>query len=174
MKKVSLLVLLFTIVSCNKDDDKPSNPVDQLPPATQTGAGTFGCLVNGVPYIDNSGFFNCFYQFVDGEYYFGIQAEDKISNIVLMGLGSNASNIELNTSINLNQDEPQNFYGGINLVNLGGTIKTSDSADGNIKFTKLDFQNSIVSATFEFTVTDPNTGVIYEITQGRFDAKFTE
>jgi hypothetical protein len=55
MKKIFLLLITsFALWSCDKDD-KPSNPIDQLPPATQTGAGTFGCLVNGVPYVDNSG-----------------------------------------------------------------------------------------------------------------------
>ena len=174
MKKLFLLLLTtLTLTCCDKDSDNCQG-IDCLPPATQTGAGTFGCLVNGVPYVDNSGFFNCFYQFLNGEYYFGIQAQDNVSDIVLIGLGSNASNIELNTLISLNKDEPQNFYAGINLVNLGGTIKTSDFADGNIKFTKLDLQNNIVSATFEFTVANPNTGVVYEITQGRFDAQFTQ
>jgi hypothetical protein len=32
---------------CQKAD---SDPVGQLPPATQTGANTFGCLVNGQSY----------------------------------------------------------------------------------------------------------------------------
>lgn len=27
------------------------DPIDQLPPATQTGANTFGCLVNGEPFV---------------------------------------------------------------------------------------------------------------------------
>lgn len=76
MKKLTLLIFSILLLACDKDD-KPANPIDQLPPATQTGAGTFGCLVNGVPYVDNSGFFNCFYQLVDGEYYFGIQVEQQ-------------------------------------------------------------------------------------------------
>ena len=175
MKKLILLLLTtFTLSCCNKDDDKPQNPVDQLPPATQTGAGTFGCLVNGVPFVDNSGFFNCFYQLVDGEYYFGIQGEQVVSTIILIGLGSNASSIELNTITQLNNDAPGNFYGGINLANLGGTIKTTNAVDGSITFTKLDLLNNIVSATFEFNVIDPNTGTVYEITEGRFDAVFTQ
>ncbi|NLN24693.1 MAG: hypothetical protein GX163_03370 [Bacteroidetes bacterium] len=71
-----LLPLLLILLSCNKDDDKPADPVDQLPPATQTGAGTFAALVDGKPFISNNPWFNCFYQFVDGEYYFGIQGID--------------------------------------------------------------------------------------------------
>ena len=38
----------------------------------------------------------------------------------------------------------------------------------------LDLNSNVVSATFEFTVTDPNTGTIYEITDGRFDSFFTQ
>ena len=168
-----LLLTLILLSACDKD--KPTcQGIDCLPPATQTGAGTFGCLVNGEPYVDNSGRFNCFYQLVNGKYYFGIQAEQSLSNIVLIGLGSNDKNIQENTLIQLNMDQPQNFYGGINIANLGGSIKTNNSADGIINFLKLDFQNKIVSATFEFTVTDPNTGTVYEITQGRFDTKFTQ
>ena len=74
MKKLLLLLLTtFFLSCCNKDDDNPQT----LPPATQTGAGTFACYVNGKPFIDTSGgYFNCFYQFIDGEYYFGIQGKD--------------------------------------------------------------------------------------------------
>jgi len=59
MKKLLFsLVFFFLIVSCNKDDDSSHT----LPPATQTGAGTFACYVNGKPFIDTSGgYFNCFY-----------------------------------------------------------------------------------------------------------------
>ena len=38
-----LLAALLGLSQCKKND---INPVDQLPPATQTGANTFGCLVN--------------------------------------------------------------------------------------------------------------------------------
>jgi hypothetical protein len=67
-KKLYILLLLFcamaglVCVSCDNDDDSGCVSVDCLPEATQTGAGTFGCLVNGEPFVDNSGNFNCFYQ----------------------------------------------------------------------------------------------------------------
>src|SRR5690606_31645949 len=41
---ISVLILVLTI-SCSKDDDQTA--LEKLPPATQTGAQTFGCLING-------------------------------------------------------------------------------------------------------------------------------
>ena len=47
MKKLILLFTVSLILSCcNSDDD---NNTETLPPATQTGAGTFACKVKG-PY----------------------------------------------------------------------------------------------------------------------------
>ena len=175
MKKfLFLLFAIFTLSCCDKDKDNTQNPIEQLPPATQTGAGTFGCLINGVPYVDNSGFFNCFYQFVDGEYYFGIRGR-KDNFVNQIGIGSEKMNIALGINQTLKSQQKGNFYGRISFncsSCLGAT--TSNENPGNVTFTKLDFQNNIVSATFAFTVTDPKTGVIYKITEGRFDALFTQ
>ena len=53
MKYQSLLIIIATFLllgsSCKKD--KLVNEIDKLPPATQTGANTFGCLVNGKAWI---------------------------------------------------------------------------------------------------------------------------
>jgi len=78
MKKLFLLAAIaLTLSCCNKDDDT----TETLPPATQTGAGTFACNVNGRAFIDTSGgYFNCFYQLVDGDYYFGIGGDDENQN----------------------------------------------------------------------------------------------
>ena len=52
MKNIILiLITTFTLSCCNKEDDNPQNPIDQLPLATQTGANTFGCLINGEPFV---------------------------------------------------------------------------------------------------------------------------
>lgn len=171
--KLYIFILVFLILGCSSDDDGCVG-IDCLPEATQTGADTFGCLVNGEPFVDNSGDFNCFYQLVDGEYYFGIQSEREVLDLVLIGIGSNRSEIIKDTTIHLNDDVPNNFYAGLNIKNLGGTLLTSNSNDGQIIFTNFSINPNIVSAEFEFTVTDPNTGKVYEITEGRFDAQFNQ
>ena len=53
MKNLLLLLLVtFAISCCNKgDDDQPKTELEKLPPATQTGANTAGCLVNGVAFF---------------------------------------------------------------------------------------------------------------------------
>jgi hypothetical protein len=46
-----LFATLLTLFSCSKDDNKSQKPIDQLPPATQVGANTAGCLVNGEAFL---------------------------------------------------------------------------------------------------------------------------
>jgi hypothetical protein len=48
------LVLALTVSCCKNDDDNNTNPIDQLPPATQTGANTGGALVNGEAFLPNN------------------------------------------------------------------------------------------------------------------------
>ena len=49
MKKTLLLIVIgLTLSCCNNDDD---NGGDTLPPETQTGANTVGCLVNGEVFL---------------------------------------------------------------------------------------------------------------------------
>src|SRR5690554_1979895 len=56
-------VLFFSLTACNKDDDQPQDPIDQLPPVTQTGANTFGCLINGEPFVvTNTSLLTAIYQ----------------------------------------------------------------------------------------------------------------
>jgi hypothetical protein len=51
MKNLLLLLVTLSLSCCSKDDNKPVNPIDQLPPATQTGANTAGCLVDGKAFL---------------------------------------------------------------------------------------------------------------------------
>ncbi|MBC6700473.1 hypothetical protein [Hymenobacter sp. BT190] len=47
MKRLLLYSAFLLLTQCSKCKDNDPSPEAQLPPATQTGANTFGCLVNG-------------------------------------------------------------------------------------------------------------------------------
>ena len=49
-----LLIPLLVLTSCFNDDNINKAPIDQLPPPTQSGKYTFGCLVNGEAMIPNN------------------------------------------------------------------------------------------------------------------------
>jgi hypothetical protein len=173
MKKLAFLIFSILLFGCDKED-KPSNPIDQLPPATQIGAGTFGCLVNGVPYVDNSGFFNCFYQLVDGEYYFNISPN--FSNKVFreLDLGCKGINFSNISSFDL---AIYNDGGGSAIFSVANELRDiSTNLDYNGICVVTYFNNTvnIISGTFEFEIYDEITQTLYVVTNGRFDAKFTQ
>jgi len=175
MKKTILLVtlILFTL-GCDSDDNNDCQGIDCLPPATTTGEGTFGCLVNGEPYVDNSGAFNCFYQFVDGEYYFNIGSDNEQAGLNQIIIGSTAKEISNNIPIELNYNSFNEFYAEIGLLSTQGDFTTTDIQDGIVTFTEFNTNSNIVSAIFEFNITVLETGEIIEITEGRFDSFFTQ
>ncbi len=178
MKKLTIFISLFfaILISCNKDDD-PISPIDQLPAATQTGAGTFGCLVNGEPFIDNSGSFNCFYQFVDGEYNFGINGLDNVGNLTSLNISTYDKSLEEGQTYQLIQDDIGNAWAGgyFDTDNsFGEFVTTNQENSGTLKINKFDFTNFIISGTFSFDLLDPYTGNIIQIREGRFDSHFSQ
>ncbi|MFA7444920.1 MAG: hypothetical protein WCY89_03175 [Flavobacteriaceae bacterium] len=53
--KILLLITITLLWGCSSDDNTPENPLAQLPPETQTGANTFGCLIDGRVLIPRDG-----------------------------------------------------------------------------------------------------------------------
>jgi hypothetical protein len=173
MKKTLLFfAFVLTLCGCNNDD----NTNEALPPATQTGAGTFACFVNGKPFIDKSGgYFNCFYQLVGGEYYFSIGGLDDNHNLLdQIVVSSNAAAIQNNTQYELLCNQPSYHYAEVAFTRQLLDATTCNSTFGTMTITKLDFNNNIVSGTFEFDIIHPNTGETIQIRDGRFDTLFTQ
>lgn len=172
-----LLIFLATIISCsnNDDDNPPTEPIDQLPPATQTGAGTFGCLLDGEVFLPGNvpNKLDCVYQYVDGGYYFSLQGSkrDSNNNVILIGLSSKNLEINQNTTYQLKEKIDQNAYGTY-FFNTD-LFYTNQIHTGELTITKLDFDNHIASGTFWFDVKDGD-GVVHQIREGRFDVRFTE
>ncbi len=173
------LILLFTISltlsCCNNDDDNNSqNPIDQLPPATQTGENTFGCLLDGEVFIPSGGNnpLDCVYQFVNGGYYFGLQGNkrDEDNNLITIALGTNNLEITEGVSYNLLENITGNAYGVYSFFQVN---YTSQSHTGQITITKLDTENQIVSGTFFFDILD-SQGNVRTVSDGRFDMQYTQ
>ena len=182
MKKLILLLFATLLLSCcNKQDiPVPTNPVDQLPPATQTGANTFGCLLDGQifkPGLTHNSY-QCFYQLVDGEYYFLVAASNMKNNILKdISVGTQKRSISEGQTVQLSENIFGNAIGryfiGNNVTGVVENYHTSSINTGELKISKLDFTHNIVSGTFWYDVKD-NQGVIHQIWDGRFDMQFTQ
>jgi hypothetical protein len=177
---IKIIIIALIFVSCSNDDNKPSKPVDQLPPATQTGAQTIGCLVNGVPFTD-SGVMNNFYQLIDGEYYMVINWFRNTSQGYKSGqIAINRIQIEEGQTYILNKSSyTDGDYTGVGatfvstLPEIYGQFETNTIYTGQIHFTRFDTENFIMSGTFEFQAKEIQSGKTINITDGRFDLNFT-
>ncbi len=171
MKKYLFLVLIFFVVSCSKKDNC-DNPIDCLAPATQTGAGTIGCLINGQPFSPGGSQFSgptqqAFYQFVDGGYHFGLSANNRNSNTSINIAVRNP--IEEDESYQLNLYKEDSNFG--ECVFNSAFYQTNEIQKGEITFTKFDDERGIVSGTFWFDAINEE-GEVVEIREGRFDMKY--
>ncbi|OIQ18608.1 MAG: hypothetical protein BM557_06695 [Flavobacterium sp. MedPE-SWcel] len=171
------LLILLSLTACNNDDNNngSTNPVDQLPPATQTGENTFGCLLDGEVFIPRGGTnpLDCTYQFLNNEYYFGVQGNKRNTNNDLIRIGIVTEGIQLseNETYNLSSNDFGNAS-GVYFFNTSLNY-TSQTYTGELTITKLDTDNQIVSGTFWFDVQD-NDGVVHQIREGRFDMQYTQ
>nr|WP_321412294.1 hypothetical protein [uncultured Allomuricauda sp.] len=172
MKKLLITLCLLAVNACSNNDDKPLNPVDTLPPITQTGEDTFACLINGKPFFSSKDR-RASYTFTDGAYTLGVSGSrnDEIGLRTISIQGIDVA--PLNEGIyNLESEKSGNFSG---LYGIDGglllDVGTSDNLPGTLTITRFDLDEFIVSGTFEFTVVD-DEGNKYEITEGRFDLEF--
>lgn len=146
--------LLTTGMQCKKSSETPK---EVLPAETQTGKGTFGCLVNGEVWLPKGNF-----------PYSGLTATIQFGGLNLMASKSNEginigiANIMDTKDYELNNKNAEysigsNFYKSIN---------------GKLTLKKYDKTMQIISGTFSFEIEDINGNTI-KITDGRFDLKYT-
>lgn len=180
-------LLLLTQCSKCKNDPAPAKPEDQLPPATQTGANTFGCLLNGQPWTPSGGgaFSNpnllvtydpsykggnlalTAYRLVgtaNNKQYIGVGG-DGINQIGSYPLATYSINPTFPSRTPYFSDDNKNGLCNEYLNNSG------TKASGQLNITRLDVLKRVVSGTFQFTISQPTCDTI-EITQGRFDSSF--
>ncbi len=176
MKKAIFTFLAFILLlsfSCKKKNIFNPEPPDELPPATMTGANTFGCLVNGEvwrPYVEDPyflettifakhdrGWVGCDQLLVSGKLKTSSENEvhqDMKMNIWCPILGEN--------KITYSKRSFRDFNGC-------GEYHLDTLSPHILIITKLDTINNIASGTFEFTVISDECQDTLRITEGRFD-----
>lgn len=175
-------MLSFILFSCRDkepDDPRPAPqtpPVkeEQLPPVTTTGAGTFGCKVNGKVWVaKNKGSFPYVYSSVNrADSWFVNVSGNLIINpiqfetINLTFFHLNKSNYDLK----LRKDE--NPGGTYIDVNANKFWHTDSITGGEIQISRFDTINQIISGTFYFDCVNKETHDTLHITEGRFDMGF--
>ena len=165
--------IVFFLISCNKEDDKPKTELEKLPPATQIGANTFGCLLDGKVFTPNksNNSLQCYYQLVEGKYYFYIRGSRFFNSVYKsIYIGSNKKQIIQGEIYDLKENIDNNFFGAYS-IELP-LFTTNSLYTGKLSITKFDKDNYIVSGTFWFDIID-NQGIKHEIREGRFDTQFT-
>ena len=171
------VVVLIALASCKKD-------VTELPPATDTGANTFGAMVDGKFWVP-SGFgpinansvLRAHFVIDNGLY---IEAKNLSSSpneteflIFIKGVTAPGTYLLNKPSGGYpDQSASYGYYVKRNITPENEWI-TSAQYTGSVTVTKLDIVSKIVSGTFQFNAINLyNTPVPLTVTEGRFDIKY--
>ena len=187
LRKLPLYLALLLLTQCSKckrDDPAPlppKDPLSTLPPETQTGAGTFGCLVNGKAYAAPSPT-RCRGDWQSSTklgisatmYANGTQANETYS--ISMALNGRLMDAQSFAMISSASPFPV-FTPGINqFFAFAGAQCIYGGAyykPGPVELVKFDGVARIASGRFAFTLYEPNSGCdTLRVTNGRFDVKF--
>ena len=180
-RKLLLYAALLTLTQCSKckNDPTPADPAAQLPPATQTGANTFGCLVNGQPYtpqgrIGLGSNFAVSYDpgFNGGELLIGtyrVMGTPQRQYLVVRG-----NHITQAGTYALGPVNPANAFFTDNAQPVPCNDFDSQAAGsfskGTLTITRFDLNAGVIAGTFDFKFAKAGCDTL-RLTQGRFDAR---
>jgi hypothetical protein len=175
MKKMlpvtSLLLLLSVVASLESCDlfekgQKPRTELEKLPPETQEGKNTFGCLVDGKAWVIKTSIdAQAFYQ----EGVFSMSAE-VISSGIDPGIGFVLLESDLQ-EISYSLTFPSERFAQFDDAIINCVFQTFNNS-GTLTIKKLDKLNFIISGTFEFDAYSSDCDKIVKITHGRFDLNY--
>jgi hypothetical protein len=178
-----ILLLFITISSCEKKQKPATTDADGLPFATQTGANTFGCLIDGVPFS------------VSGAYsdwrYYGVEYTFSLDSILDITMKTINPFVEINIRGKINGNIPGNYLANkyltpnISFASIdGGSIPGQGNyyiANDSIPLSTFvsvytgdrilggkENDGAIIAGTFEGEMQN-SQGKKIKITKGRFD-----
>lgn len=164
---IFLLPIVLTLQHCHDDAPKPLTELEKLPPATQSGKRTFGCLMDGKAWViegitDVSAYYQTGTLFIAA----GL-ATQLIDQTIAISLEDN----NLSEKEYILSDYPQAF-GRLTDKNINCQYLTSSTLQGKFLITHLDNINFIISGSFEFEAYSTDCTKTIKITDGRFDIHY--
>lgn len=185
-KKTTLLILLIAVLAfqCRKHENE--SEIKKLPPATQTGAGTFGCLINGKAFIPRGGVYSgnalrCVYEISNGGIYVKLSATDSTVQY-LEGVSINTNNIAIQEGQTITLEGfGKTGVGAAEYFTMGTDAMyheyiTTPEVTGELHITRFDEAAQIISGTFWFDAVFADG--IYnrekiQVREARFDLHYT-
>jgi hypothetical protein len=172
----SLVLLLGT--SCKKE----RSPLEQLPAATQSGANTMGCLVDGElfrPVSENYGIKPISvsrFSTRDMDIAFTRQEDDAHRGIILfLDLVRGPGTYPLDQVARINfSGSPSYGYYKTYTPEPDRKYVTGPDVSGQVIITRLDTVAKVVAGTFEFTARQLNGTATVRVTDGRFDLHYPQ
>ena len=178
--KTALFLFAITFFNCENND-----PQDQLPPITQTGANTFGAIVDGNVFItkDKTGYYApgggrpkgievTTGSFLPTYEYFGIDASNYEGTYIYIYIPKKIPeetiyNFKKSPGVRASLEKPS-FPHIFSIIN--NTIYESYEGSGSISFSKVDYNNGIFAGVFNVKLKNKDDeNDIIEIIDGRFD-----
>jgi hypothetical protein len=180
MKRVTTYLLLATALLALATCTQP----DPLPEATQGGKQTFGCRVNGKPFVPDGGtgwnatkpivLYSSWRKGEDGSVY-------KYYIIHAISRDGRGMFIIISDAYKTGHRSLDKEYIPITWSDLPNDAAvysegkdhffTSPRHTGSVFISKTDSIRGIISGTFTFIAANPATGEVVEVTDGRFDVK---
>ncbi len=167
MKRFFHIVMFILLTGFEGCDDiiNPRTELEKLPPATQEGKSTFGCLVNGKAWVTRSST-DALADYQSGvlQISAGIDETNRDQGITLVIL----SGLSQGMTYDLTNDPQYEAKFSWTQASKVCFYDDEDTLSGHLKITKLDQVNLIISGLFEFTTAVSGCDTI-NVTDGRFD-----
>ena len=176
-----LLIALFSLNAGCKKENTLEDELAKLPPATQIGANTFGCLVNGKAWVAQNGCrflcdppFKLYYSDINGGNIIAIAENLSPTSNSTISVHVDSSNFFSNFEFpNFGRNNMSFIYNNYSLPQECSVNRTDDSTVngvGKVYLTRFDLNSRIISGTFEFSLSKSGCDTI-RVTNGRFDGR---